>query len=584
MIVCLVAPVASLVILVGAQASDIADRSTNKGFLSKYTRFASDASKTSLDDYDKFLTNSFNHVKHRNAPDGLVEHGLAKGDSQRLDAIGNYGGISFPATDNGMPKRMSVIGASLVILAAMLGFRIRRGLQRISTPAGSLEHVSDLSIPMAPAGVDNILELKFQERSTECQEEVLQSFGSAPYKESFMSRGWLQHSTPNLHPVTICHARFRTDFSTSSMNMSPQPVTSRTQPGATEATRNEAVDPQPDAIDVVNLGVLDLPKNTEDYAFMYDSSNVTNGARKERKRNRKQFKDRNNQMQSQYYSEVEDQHVRLSIAEQAFGFQIPEASFLFHMVGSIEVPSYIASHRTPLHRVLSYIQYVLWVMQLKHYRELEFVNSPVAIAEQAFGYRVMQRFHPHLVGNIEIPSHIDGPQQMSLFTSMRPQQNAVETVGLLTAFFAAAAAIEGLETSNPFLASASGSVAAVILAARAAPSFAWSDEPLGIGDVAIREVPGKGEGLFAVSAIRRGTFVMDLMGEDIDANDRNLSHESHLAGYINHGRRPNLHMVRQNWPTRRLRLFASRDIQPDEELSYDYGDESRISRAGELIE
>merc|ERR1719243_461986 len=94
--------VAGLLMLAGAHASDVAYRSMHKGFLSQY--MGSDASKTSLDNYNKFVTPRFNHMKHGGAPDALSHHnGPAEHSPQT------------PATvDNSMPIGMSAIGVSLL--------------------------------------------------------------------------------------------------------------------------------------------------------------------------------------------------------------------------------------------------------------------------------------------------------------------------------------------------------------------------------------------------------------------------------------------------------------------------------------
>merc|ERR1719398_564166 len=108
-------------------------------------------------------------MKHGGAPDALshqngpAEHGP---------------GIAAPAQDSMGFTSMSVIAVSLLTLAAMLGVRMRRGLQQ----------ATDMSIPLAPASADNILELKAQESIV--RGEV----------------GWSQQSSENSHPLTICHA------------------------------------------------------------------------------------------------------------------------------------------------------------------------------------------------------------------------------------------------------------------------------------------------------------------------------------------------------------------------------------------
>merc|ERR1719377_156535 len=84
--------------------------------------------------------------------------------------------------DSNMPISLAAIGIGLVSLAAMLGFRMRRGLQT-ATVLGS-----DMSVAMAPASGDNFLELH----------------GSA--SQNSRSAGWGQMSSQNSSPLTPCYA------------------------------------------------------------------------------------------------------------------------------------------------------------------------------------------------------------------------------------------------------------------------------------------------------------------------------------------------------------------------------------------
>merc|ERR1719331_1098247 len=106
-----------------------------------------------------------------------------------------------------MPIGLSAIGAALLTLAGLLGVRMRRRVQ----PAADLAmaHGANMSIPIAQASVDNILELKAQ-----------QSSGSSHRKDDFMSGGWWQPSSQNLRPLTALYALF--DPLGSSENSSPQ--------------------------------------------------------------------------------------------------------------------------------------------------------------------------------------------------------------------------------------------------------------------------------------------------------------------------------------------------------------------------
>jgi hypothetical protein len=73
---------------------------------------------------------------------------------------------------------MSAIGVSLLTLAAMLGVRMRRGLQQ----------EADMSIALAPAASGNILEMK-------SEESIVRGHV-----------GWSQESSKNSRPLTLCYA------------------------------------------------------------------------------------------------------------------------------------------------------------------------------------------------------------------------------------------------------------------------------------------------------------------------------------------------------------------------------------------
>merc|ERR1719174_1738604 len=140
-----------------AQANDAADRLQHQGFLSQYMSFDPSSSKT----------HSFNHMKNADV------------DGPFATSQGKPAQPTVLANDNSMPLGLSAIGIALLTLAGLVGVRMRRAIQ----PAAHLAmaHGADMSIPMAQASVDNILELKAQ-----------QSSGSAHRKDDFMSGGWWQ--------------------------------------------------------------------------------------------------------------------------------------------------------------------------------------------------------------------------------------------------------------------------------------------------------------------------------------------------------------------------------------------------------
>jgi tyrosine-specific transport protein len=105
----LVALVVSLLLLAGVVADDLADRPRLQEFLSKYKPFGSDASRTSADDYNKFIIPNFQHLKHGGGSDALsfqnrfnnpAEHVAGTDDSQYLDVNEDYGGIGASAADD----------------------------------------------------------------------------------------------------------------------------------------------------------------------------------------------------------------------------------------------------------------------------------------------------------------------------------------------------------------------------------------------------------------------------------------------------------------------------------------------------
>jgi len=96
-----------------------------------------------------------------------------------------------------------------------------------------------------------------------------------------------------------------------------------------------------------------------------------------------------------------------------------------------------------------------------------------------------------------------------------------------------------------------------------------------------------GLGLFATEPIRRGKFIIEYWGKllrwaDVDdINNKYLfdlntrwaidgSPRRNTARYINHSCRPNAVPYGVG---RKIKIYAKRTIQPDEEITYDYGKE-----------
>merc|ERR1719247_997205 len=66
--------------------------------------------------------------------------------------------------DNNMTSGLAAVGVALLTLVAMLGFRIRkrRAMRQATASLSSGVQVSDMSMPIAAASTDNILELRAQ--------------------------------------------------------------------------------------------------------------------------------------------------------------------------------------------------------------------------------------------------------------------------------------------------------------------------------------------------------------------------------------------------------------------------------------
>jgi hypothetical protein len=126
-------------------------------------------------DFSKFITPNLKHMKYEGRSDAM-SNPKELGEEKALQKI--------VTNDSNMPISVAAIGIGLVSLAAMLGFRMRRGLQS-ATVFGS-----DMSVAMAPASGDNSLELETQ--------------GSA--SQNSRSVGWGQMSSQNSSPLTPCYA------------------------------------------------------------------------------------------------------------------------------------------------------------------------------------------------------------------------------------------------------------------------------------------------------------------------------------------------------------------------------------------
>jgi hypothetical protein len=240
---CLVILVAGLLVVAEAQVSSMADLSNSNGFLSK-----SDASGSTLGQYNKFITPNLKHMKHGNGADALSHHnnpavdGLATDDSITFlhDESAHpkaqvYSSIGFPSTkeqswinpkdfdlvniadkegdeavqklltkdNSNMPITLSAIGVALLTLATMIGVRVWRGMQSSSVLASSSTPGFDVSDNLAPGMSENNMEITSQ--GSDINSAVAFEKTSS-HRESSKRVGWGQLSSQISPPLTLCYA------------------------------------------------------------------------------------------------------------------------------------------------------------------------------------------------------------------------------------------------------------------------------------------------------------------------------------------------------------------------------------------
>merc|ERR1719482_360975 len=143
----LVALAAGLLLIAESEASDVAEQ----GFLSK------DASKSSMNSYDKFITPNLNRVQYahelRASPSTIVEDSDSPKIADREEAQAVQ---KLLARERYSPIAFSAIGIGLISLVTMLGLRLRRGLQ----PAGGVG--PDIGMNVVSALGDNVMEMNLK--------------------------------------------------------------------------------------------------------------------------------------------------------------------------------------------------------------------------------------------------------------------------------------------------------------------------------------------------------------------------------------------------------------------------------------
>jgi hypothetical protein len=118
----------------------------------------SESTKTTIGDNGKFMVHHLNHVERGARPEALSDHyGLA--DDSSVTVVSSHPDGNLDGTK---PMGFSAIGIALLSLAAMVGVRMRRGMQSAVAFASSDGHGTDMSIPMATVPSDNSWDLKSQ--------------------------------------------------------------------------------------------------------------------------------------------------------------------------------------------------------------------------------------------------------------------------------------------------------------------------------------------------------------------------------------------------------------------------------------
>jgi hypothetical protein len=257
------------------------------------TMFAS-ARANDTADYSKFMSHRLNHMKNADvngiSASPLVDSPFAPkiADKEEERATQN-----LLANDNNMHLGLSAIGVTLLTLAGLLGVRMRRGVQSAADLA--MPHGADMSIPMAQASVDNILELKAQ-----------QSSGST-------------HRKQNLRPLTALYAEADSEEATAVND----------EAAGEQATNDEPAPVAPPPVAKWSIE-KDMPAGISAPFGLFDPAGFSD----------------NSPQRLKYFREAELKHGRVAMLA-AFGFPIAEQ---FHPLfgGNIDVPSYIAFQQTPL--------------------------------------------------------------------------------------------------------------------------------------------------------------------------------------------------------------------------------------------
>jgi len=177
---------AALLLIVESEASDVADRSTLRGSLSKYMSSGSDVVKSPMSEYDKFVTPNVKHIKNWNGADALSSHNAPAepGPNMIAERREEKAVNNMLPDDSSSPLAVSAIGIGLLSLVTMLGFRLRRELKP-ALGETVMEMKSQDSFAWDPLGLypsdpEEKVEMKTKELSN-TRRTIFQGIALAPF-------------------------------------------------------------------------------------------------------------------------------------------------------------------------------------------------------------------------------------------------------------------------------------------------------------------------------------------------------------------------------------------------------------------
>jgi len=123
--------VAGVLMFSGVQASDIADGSKSHGFLSKYMPSRSQSSQSFIGDSGKFMAHYLNHMQHGGRPEAVGASRTSTDLEPQMiaDKDEDKDVQKLFANESKMPVGLCAMAVAFLSLAAMVGVRMRRGMQ-----------------------------------------------------------------------------------------------------------------------------------------------------------------------------------------------------------------------------------------------------------------------------------------------------------------------------------------------------------------------------------------------------------------------------------------------------------------------